>query len=83
MYFLTHNDDRKEKWQSHTISIQEKDIFESPADFSIYGYGSTKEEAISEFKEEFDKAVSQINSFHKKVDYSNIIEVDCCGGLLK
>ena len=83
MYILTHNNDGKEKWQSHTVTLQAKDISEYPADFSIYGYGSTKEDAINEFKENFDVAISQINDFYKEIDYSNIVEVDCCGEILK
>ena len=92
---LEHYDDGKQKYQSHEIRIRdgmfapsiELDIFSyNPLD--ITGYGSTKEEALDDFKRKFDFLMKEWQSFEKMLFETDAIEndtleVDCLGNLLK
>lgn len=90
MIKLAHNDDYKQKWQSHTISAYDNGFHNS--DLSIYnydlseinGYGATKEEALEDFKNKFQFVFNELESFKKLLFESdklldNIIEVDYKG----
>ena len=89
MINLTHHDDGKEKFQSHEVSISESDFYNSEHDvfsynpFDITGYGSTKEEAIEDFKRKFEYVLAEWNAFGKLLSNPavqlNITEVDCFG----
>lgn len=89
MINLTHYDDGKEKSQSHEISISETDYYNSEYDifshdpFAITGYGSTKEEAMEDFKRKFEYVLAEWNTFGKLLSNPavqlNITEVDCFG----
>lgn len=89
MINLTHHDDGKEKAQSHEISISESDFYNSEYEifshdfFAIIGYGSTKEEAIEDFKRQFEYVLAEWNAFGKLLSNPavqlNITEVDCFG----
>ena len=89
MINLTHYDDGKEKLQSHEISISETDFYNSEYDifshnpFAIIGYGSTKEEAMEDFKRKFEYVLAEWNAFGKLLFCPavqlNTIEVDCLG----
>lgn len=89
MINLTHHDDRKGKFQSHEISISENDFYNSEHDvfshnpFDIIGYGSTKEEAMEDFKRKFEYVLAEWNAFGKLLFCPaiqlNITEVDCFG----
>lgn len=89
MINLTHHDDGKGKFQSHEVSISESDFYNSEHDvfshnpFDITGYGSTKEEAIEDFKRKFEYVLAEWNAFEKilccPAIQLNITEVDCFG----
>ena len=94
MIEMTYHNDSKEKFQSHEISIREKDFFNAEADvwshdpFNITGYGATKEEAIEDFKNKFRYIMREWKAFEMmlfdtNVITGNIIEVDCMGKELK
>ena len=94
MLRLEHYDDGKQKYQSHEIRIRdgkfapsiELDIFSyNPLD--ITGYGSTKEEALDDFKRKFDFLIKEWQSFEKMLFETDaiendILEVDCLGNPL-
>lgn len=87
MINLTHHDDGKGKCQSHEVSISESDFYNpehnvfSHNPFDITGYGSTKEEAIEDFKRKFEYVLAEWNAFGKLLSNPavqlNITEVDC------
>ena len=90
MINLIHHDDGKEKAQSHEISISESDFYCNPKYnlfshdfFAITGYGSTKEEAMEDFKRKFEYVLAEWNAFGKMLSNPavqlNTIEVDCLG----
>lgn len=89
MINLTHYDDGKGKLQSHEISISETDYYNSEYEifshnpFSITGYGSTKEEAMEDFKRKFEYILAEWNAFGKMLFCPaiqlNVVEVDCLG----
>lgn len=89
MINLTHYNDGKKKSQSHEISISETNYYNSEYDifshdpFDITGYGSTKEEAIEDFKRKFEYVLAEWNTFGKMLFSPaiqlNTIEVDCLG----
>ena len=95
MLRLEHYDDGKQKYQSHEIRIRdgkfapsiELDIFSyNPLD--ITGYGSTKEEALENFKRKFDYVMKEWHAFEKMLFETDIIEddildVDCFGKAVK
>lgn len=94
MIEMTHNDDRKERHQSHTVSIRENNFFDPKIDvyshnpFDVYGYGATKEEAIEDFKNKFRYVMKELKAFETMlldtdVITDNIIEVDCMGNEIK
>ena len=95
MLRLSHYNDSKEKSQSHEIILQdnclfynaEYDIF-SLNPFDITGYGSTKEEALENFKRKFTYVMHEWHAFEKMLFETNIIEddildVDCFGKAVK
>lgn len=78
---LSHYNDGKEKSQSHEIVIHdayplynaEYDTF-SLNPFDITGYGSTKEEALENFKRKFDYAMREWRAFEKMLFETDIVE---------
>ena len=95
MLRLSHYNDNKEKSQSHEIILQdncpfynaEYDVF-SLNPFDITGYGSTKEEALENFKRKFDYVMKEWHAFEKMLFETDIIEddildVDCFGKAVK
>lgn len=54
--YLTHNDDGKGKYQSHTVGCCTTDGWLS----DIEGYGSTREEAFEEFKKKLNDRLTQL-----------------------
>lgn len=89
MINLTHYDDGKGKLQSHGISISEDAFYNSEHDifshdfFAITGFGSTKEEAMEDFKRKFEYVLAEWNAFGKMLFNPavqlNVMEVDCLG----
>lgn len=95
MLRLSHYNDNKENSQSHEIILPdnclfynaEYDIF-SLNPFDITGYGSTKEEALENFKQKFTYVMKEWHAFEKMLFETNIIEddildVDCFGKAVK
>lgn len=95
MLRLTHYNDGKEKRQSHEIIMPddgpfynaEYDIF-SLNPFEITGYGSTKEEALENFKRKFEYVMREWRAFEHMLFETNVIEdsvldVDCFGKAVK
>lgn len=91
MITFTHYDDGKHKLQSHEISIMEDapfynadlEIF-SHDPFDLVGYGSTKEEAIEDFKRKFYYLMDEWKAFEAILsstcfETDETIEVDCFG----
>lgn len=78
---LSHYNDGKEKSQSHEIIIPdaypfynaEYDIF-SLNPFDITGYGSTKEEALENFKRKFTYVMREWRAFEKMLFETDVIE---------
>ena len=94
MIEMTHNDDHKGKWHSHTVSIMEHDFYNAEANlyshnpFDVYGYGETKEEAVEDFKNKFRYLMRELKAFEMMlldtdVITDNIVEVDCLGKPIK
>ena len=54
--YLTHNDDGKERCQSHTVGCYTKEGWLS----DIEGYGYTREEAFEEFKKKLNDRLTQL-----------------------
>ena len=54
--YLTHNDDGKGKYQSHTVACCTPDDWLS----NIEGYGSTREEALNDFKTKLNERLTQL-----------------------
>ena len=54
--YLTHNDDGKERCQSHTVGCFTKEGWLS----DIEGYGYTREEAFEEFKKKLNDRLTQL-----------------------
>ena len=54
--YLTHNDDGKGKYQSHTVGCCTTDGWLS----DIEGYGSTREEAFDEFKKKLNERLTEL-----------------------
>lgn len=87
MINLTHHNDGKGKDQSHEVSISESDFYNSEYNvfshnpFDITGYGSTKEEAMEDFKRKFEYVLAEWNAFGKMLSNPavqlNTIEADC------
>lgn len=95
MLRLSHYNDNKEKSQSHEIILEDNcpfcnakyDLF-SLNPFDITGYGSTKEEALENFKRKFTYVMQEWHAFEKMLFETNIIEddildVDCFGKAVK
>ena len=95
MLRLSYYNNGKEKSQSHEVTIadacpfynSEYDIF-SLNPFDITGYGSTKEEALENFKRKFDYVIREWCAFGKMlfetdVIENDIVEVDCFGKAVK
>ena len=96
MIEMTYHNDGKEKYQSHEISIREKDFSFYNAEFDVWshnpfnvtGYGATKEEAIEDFKKKFQYIMKELQAFETMlldtdVITDGIIEVDCVGKPIK
>ena len=96
MIEMTYHNDGKEKCQSHEISIRENGFYSnaeildvwSRNPFNVTGYGSTKEEAIKDFKDKFMYVMKELNAFETMlldtdVITDGIIEVDCMGKPIK
>jgi len=94
MLKLVHHDDGKGNYQSHCIYFEEflDDLLVknftngSITGYDIgsaFGYGSTKEEALENFKESFYWLLREYEAIGKLWDMGhyqdNIIEVDCFG----
>lgn len=89
MINLTHYNDGKGNYQSHEISISEGDFYNPKYDvfshdfFDITGYGSTKEEAMEDFKRKFEYVLAEWNAFGRMLlnpaVQLNTIEIDCLG----
>lgn len=54
--YLTHNDDGKERCQSHTVGCYTKEGWLS----DIEGYGYTREAAFEEFKKKLNDRLTQL-----------------------
>lgn len=54
--YLTHNDDGKERCQSHTVGCYTIDGWLS----NIEGYGYTREEAFEEFKKKLNERLTEL-----------------------
>lgn len=87
---LAHYDDKKEKLQSHEVSIKDDNFYNE--DFQIFsynitdiiGYGETKAEALIDFKNKFNYIMKEYKAFEKilfetSVLEDGIVEVDCFG----
>lgn len=71
MIRLTHNDDGKEKWQSHTVGITTFDSCRPYDAFGlddVEGYGANFDEAFQEFLEEFDKRLVEAIKFRASLN---------------
>lgn len=88
---LTHNDDGKQRWQSHEVCIAEEKDFHNH-EYGIFshnfmdlaGYGETKNEALEDFKRKFQYLLDEWNAFAKllldsDVAENEMIEVDGFG----
>ena len=85
--YLTHNDDGKERCQSHTVGCYTKEGWLS----DIEGYGYTREEAFEEFKKKLNDRLTQLCVICNQVNHyefnaaSNPItmySVDCRGNIM-
>ena len=97
MIKLGHNDDKKGKWRSHTISVlddynnYELGIYSgiySHNPLEINGYGATKEEALEDFMKKFSYVMEQLNEFEtmlydSNVITDNIVSIDAFGHEIK
>lgn len=88
MLELTHNDDKKGKWQSHTVSMIDRDgQYLYDFNFSdLLGFGESYEEALSDFKIAFRGYKDRLDAFEKllfETDVLTPINVDCFGRELK
>ena len=78
-----YHNDKKEKQYSHEIYIKDNGLFELSI-LDIVGYGSSKEEALEEFKREAKRLFDSYKELEKLIletDFinENMIEVDCFG----
>lgn len=86
MINLTHHDDGKGKFQSHEVSISESDFYNPEHDvfshnpFDITGYGSTKEEAIEDFKRKFEYVLAEWNAFGKTIPSGPVLPENAKSG---
>ena len=85
MLKLTHSNDGKEKWQAQEIEVIEshaQPYYDSDHDvtslnfFDLTGYGSTKENALADFKRKFSYILEQWKAFDKMLFETNIVEND-------
>jgi len=85
MLQITHNDDGKQKWQSHTVDLADQKEYglESFLNPYIAGHGATYEEAYAEFKENLMKEFDRLKATIDVIDALIPIEVDCFGKELK
>lgn len=84
MLELTHHDDGKGKWQSHTVSMIDNDgKYLSDFNFSaLIGIGETYDEALKDFKIRFSEYKDRLDTFEKLLFQTDIlipIQVDCFG----
>lgn len=78
---LTVNDDKKEKWQSVTVT---NSLINDISDMSYCeGYGYTVDEALEEFKERYtlwkNEILEKIALMDKQLEEKNFVEVDYSG----
>lgn len=85
MLKLTHYNDGKEKWQSHEIEVIEfhaQPHYDPDHDvtslnfFDLTGHGSTKEEALDDFKRKFSYILEQWKAFDRMLFETDAIEND-------
>lgn len=85
---LSHNDNGKGKFMSHEISILDEDFVNTKLGIfshditDLTGYGSTKEEAIEDFKNKYDYLLKELIAFGDMLFTTDtitndIVEVDC------
>lgn len=84
MLEITHHDDGKEKFQSHTVGMADRkdDGNFYTFDFSMEGYGESYDEALEDFKQKFDEQMCRLQAFEKMLfgtDALIPIKVDCFG----
>lgn len=88
MLELTHNDDGKGKWQSHTVGMVDQDG-KNLLDFNfsdLLGFGETYEEALKDFKVRFSGYKDRLDAFERllfNTDVLTPIKVDCFGREIK
>lgn len=87
MIRLTHNDDGKEKYQSHTVGITTFNFCRPYDAFGlddVEGYGANFDEAFQEFLEKFDKRLIEAIKFRASlnVDKLKVASVACNGEYL-
>lgn len=94
MIRLGYNDDKKGKWQSHTIIPLEDDFYNYEFDvyscnpLAIAGYGATKEEALEDFMRKFRYVMDELKAFEtmlydSNVITDNIVSIDAFGHEIK
>lgn len=75
--YLAHYNDGKEKWQSHEVSLRESGQYDLSTDLysldvaDITGYGSTKEEAIDDFKSKLKHIINKYKELEALILCSN------------
>lgn len=89
MIQLVHNDDGKQKYQSHEVYCKEADFYFADKDlysrnpFEVVGYGATKNEALQEFIRKMDWVMKEWQDFCKSLNENlEIREVDCMGNYI-
>ena len=92
MLKLTHYNDGKEKWQSYEIEVIEfhtQPNYDPDHDatslnfFDLTDYGSTKEEALDDFKRKFSYILEQWKAFDRMLFETNVIENDIVEAIYK
>ncbi|MHC1722466.1 MAG: hypothetical protein AB9836_04575 [Aminipila sp.] len=81
MLQITHNDDGKQKWKSHTVNLVDKTEYglEDYLCTHIAGYGAIYEEAFEEFKNKLLTEFERLKATIEVLDALSPIEVDCFG----
>jgi hypothetical protein len=94
MIKMTHNDDHKERWMSHTIGLMDDYFYNAEVDvyshnpLEVNGYGASKDEAMEDFKTKFKYVMRELKAFEAMlfdtdVITDNIVEVDGLGKPIK
>ena len=90
MFKLAHYNDGKENYQSHEISLQEKDFHNEKLNLfshdisDVTGYGETREEALKDFMKKMEYLFNEYRAletmlFDTNVLHDSMIEIDCTG----